>query len=408
MTSSHRPGHHPHLPQLQLPAPWVLAAALLAVAVNLRLPMAGVPPLVEPISRDLGLSNAAVGVLTTLPVLCMGLFAPVSTWLSSRLGAVESVLGAVVCLGAGSLARLWGTNVVVLYGATVVLGVGIAVAGALLPRLVKTLFPPERSGTVTGLYMLAMMGGATASAALAVPLAEWLGSWQASLASWSLLAIVGTLAWAPLALVTARHRSQMPRPPADHVRLPWRHPTALLLASYLAVQSWMFYSSLAWVSPTYVAAGWERRDAGYLLSAFSLAQLVTGLLGPVLADRVADRRRLLVPVAVLSTVGLVGLWLAPTAAPWVWVVVIGLGQGAAFSVGLVLLVDYAATPAASGRLTAMSFFISYTLASIGPFTMGAVRDLTGSFAGVWATLVTLMSLQLALAFFLRPGLAKTS
>jgi CP family cyanate transporter-like MFS transporter len=369
--------------------------------------MASVPPLVEPITRDLHLSNAAVGVLTTLPVLCMGLFAPAAQWLSMRLGAVTSVLGAVVCLGIGSFARLWGANVVVLYAGTFVLGVGIAVAGALLPRLVKTLFPPERSGTITGLYMLAMMGGATASAALAVPLADWLGSWQASLASWSVLALVGALAWAPFTLTARRHRAAAP-PVSERAGLPWRHPTAVLLAAYLAVQSWAFYSSLAWIPPTYVAAGWERRDAGYLLSAFSVAQLTTGLLGPVLADRVPDRRRLLVPVALLATVGLAGLWLAPTAAPWVWVVVIGLGQGAAFSVGLVLLVDYAATPAASGRLTAMCFFISYTLASIGPFAMGAIRDVTGGFPAVWAILVLLMAVQIALAAMLRPGLERTA
>ncbi|MGV1008866.1 MAG: CynX/NimT family MFS transporter [Dermatophilaceae bacterium] len=406
MTTQHG-GHHPHMPQIALPPQWVMAAAMLAVAVNLRVAMASVPPLVEPISSELHLSNAAVGVLTTLPVLCMGLFAPAAQWLSTRLGAVASVLYAVVCAGVGSLARLWGANVVVLYAATFVLGVGIAVAGALLPRLVKALFPPERSGTITGLYMLAMMGGASASAALAVPLADWLGTWRASLASWSVLALVGALAWAPFTLTAQRHRATA-APTDEHARLPWRHRTALLLAAYLAVQSWLFYSSLAWIPPTFVANGWARRDAGYLLSAFSLAQLTTGLLGPILADRVPDRRRLLVPVALLATAGLVGMWLAPTSAPWLWVVVIGLGQGAAFSLGLVLLVDYAATPAASGRLTAMCFFVSYTLASIGPFAMGAVRDATGSFPAVWMALVALMSVQIALASVLGPTLPKTS
>jgi CP family cyanate transporter-like MFS transporter len=76
-------------------------------------------------------------------------------------------------------------------------------------------------------------------------------------------------------------------------------------------------------------------------------------------------------------------------------------------VGLVLLVDYAATPAASGRLTAMCFFVSYTLASIGPFAMGAVRDVTGGFGAVWLVLVALMSVQIALASVLRPGLPRT-
>jgi cyanate permease len=65
-----------------------------------------------------------------------------------------------------------------------VYGVGIAIGGTLLPGLVKELFPPQRAGLVTGLYMFAMMGGATASSALAVPLRDRLGSWEGSLASW--------------------------------------------------------------------------------------------------------------------------------------------------------------------------------------------------------------------------------
>ena len=219
-----------HLPDIALPPTWVMAAVLVAVAANLRSAMASVPPLVEAITRDLGLSNAAAGALTTLPVLCMGVFAPAAQWLSARIGAVQSVLAATVCVGLGSFARLWGGNVAVLYAATFVAGVGIAVAGALLPRLVKTLFPPERSGTITGLYMFAMMGGATASAALAVPLADRLGSWQASLASWSILALVGAAAWAPFTLTSQREQHPeheraaevdgegRPRPPAGCCR----------------------------------------------------------------------------------------------------------------------------------------------------------------------------------------------
>lgn len=400
-----QPAHRHHVPEIALPPMWVMAAALLAVAANLRSVMAGVPPLVEAITRDLHLSNAAAGALTTLPVLCMGLFAPVAQWLGARIGPVQSVLVATVCVCVGTFARLWGSQVAILYAATFVAGVGIAVAGALLPRLVKALFPAERSGTITGLYMFAMMGGATASAALAVPLADRLGSWQASLASWSVLGVVGAAAWAPFTLTTQR-RLPAP-PPADRVALPWRHPTAVLLAAYLTVQSWEFYSSLAWVSPTYVAQGWARAQAGYLLSAFSLAQLVSGLLGPLLADRVRDRRVLLAPLAGLATAGMLGLLLAPAAAPWLWVVILGLGQGGAFSVGLVLLVDYAASPAASGRLTAMSFLVSYSLASVGPFAMGAVRDVSGGFAAVWAVLSAIMALQVTLAMLLRPGLART-
>jgi len=90
----------------------------------------------------------------------------------------------------------------------------------------------------------------------------------------------------------------------------------------------------------------------------------------------------------------------------VWVCVLGLGQGASFSLGLVLLVDYAETPAGSGRLAAMAFFMSYTIASFGPTVSGALRDLTGDFHVIWLVMAALMLVQMALAMQMRPGLPK--
>ncbi len=133
---------------------------------------------------------------------------------------------------------------------------------------------------------------------------------------------------------------------------------------------------------------------------------MSGLLGPALTDHVADRRVLLLVFSVLGLLGQAGLWLAPAGAPWLWAIVAGLGQGASFALGLVLMVDYSHTPAASSRLAGMAFLFSYTLASFGPATMGALRDLTDGFTAIWGTLTVLMLAQIGLAALLRPGLRK--
>jgi CP family cyanate transporter-like MFS transporter len=390
--------HRSHLPPTGL-----LALSLVAVAVNLRTAMASVPPLAQAIGDDLGLSNAALGALTTLPVLCMGVFAPAAQRIAGRLGAAAAIEGAIACLAVGLALRFAGGQVWALYAGTFVAGVGIAIGGTLLPGLVKELFPPQRSGLVTGLYMLAMMGGAGASSALAVPLQGWLGSWQASLGSWSILAAVGALAWIPVVVGHTRHRAANPTRLA-RVRLPWRRTTAWLVAAYLTIQSIEFYTTLAWLAPTFESRGWDPAHAGYLLSVFTAAQLVSGLVGPVLTDRIHDHRALLIGASALGLFGQAGLWLAPGAAPWGWALVLGLGQGASFALGLVLMVDYAATPAASARLAGMAFFFSYTLASLGPATMGALRDATGGFDVVWMVLTLLMLGQLAVSWLLRPTL----
>ena len=386
-----------------LPPLWVMVVALVAVAANLRIAITSLPPLIDVISEDLGLSHAAAGALTTLPVLCMGLFAPLASGIAHRMGAVAAVLAASAAIVAGTASRFFGDSVTVLYVGTFVAGMGIAIGGTLLPRLVKTFFPPERAGLVTGLYMLAMMGGATLSSAVSVPLADRLGSWQGALASWSVLALVGTLVWAPF---THRANPHHTRGEGGPGRLPWRHPTAWLVAAYLMLQSWCFYSMVAWLSPTYVEHGWRPSEAGFLLAVCSAAQIVSGILGPALSDRFTDVRVLVVPSALLSILGCLGVYALPLSTPWIWVIVMGLGQGASFALGLVLLVRYAASPAASGRLTGMAFLVSYGIASMGPLTMGLVRDVTGSLSPVWLILAALGVGQALISLRMRPGVAK--
>jgi len=81
----------------------------------------------------------------------------------------------------------------------------------------------------------------------------------------------------------------------------------------------------------------------------------------------------------------------------------GLGQGAGFALGLVKLVDYAPSPAASARLSALVFLFSYPLASLGPFVFGLVRDASDGFTLPYAMLLVAAVAQLSLVPRLRPG-----
>jgi CP family cyanate transporter-like MFS transporter len=381
-------------------SPALLAVTIFLVALNLRAALAALPPLVRTIQDDLGLSGAAAGLLTTLPVLCMGVFAPVSQAVARRVGREATVGWALVLLLVGQLLRLAGDVLPVLFASTLAVGIGIALAGTVLPGIVKQFFA-NRSGTMTGVYLLAMMVGAATASALAVPVADALGSWQESLALWSVLAVLGLAVWLPV----VRRVNDHDDPAASRTRapLPYRSRTTWLLAGYLALQSIGFYSQIAWIPPAYEAHGWTARDAGLLLSLWSIAQVVTGVGGPALADRVHDRRPLIAAAVGCSLVGLAGAAFAPEAAPVLWILLLAWGQGGGFALGLVKLVDYAPSPAASARLTALVFLVSYSTASLGPFLFGAVHDATDSFTAPFAALFVLTVVQLALVPRLRPG-----
>lgn len=375
----------------------LLVVGLFLVSLNLRAAMASVPPLLTRIQHDVGLGGAGAGLLTTLPVLCLGVFAPLAHRMAHRIGREAAVLVALGVLGAGLLLRRGG-SLLPLFGGTLLAGFGIAVLGVALPGVVREFFP-RRAGAATGVYMTGMALGASVAAAFAVPLSVLLGSWEASVASWSLLAAVGLAAWLPVAARANEHESAEESRPG---RLPWTSATAWLVSLYLGATSLLFFSELAWISPAYEARGWSGGDSGAVLAVFMLAQLVAGLTVPALADRVDDRRPWFLAVVGCVLLGLAALLAWPATWPWLFVAVLGFGQGGSFALGLVLLVDHARTPADSGRLSAMAFLVCYVLAAGGPTAVGALRDATGGFGWSWALLLALGVLQVPLVWQFSP------
>lgn len=82
--------------------------------------------------------------------------------------------------------------------------------------------------------------------------------------------------------------------------------------------------------------------------------------------------------------------------------ILGVGLGGGFALGLVLLVDHAHTPAVSGRLTAMSFLVSYGAAALSPMLLGALRDATGGYRLPFMVLIVAMIGALALVPYFTP------
>ncbi|GAB3596472.1 CynX/NimT family MFS transporter [Angustibacter peucedani] len=386
--------------------PGLMLVTVLLVALNLRLAITCVPPLVERIGDDLDLSRAWTGALTTLPVLSMGVFAPVAQRLAHRFGRETATAAAMTVLLVGSALRLGGEHVPLLYLGTLCAGFGIAVGGTIAPGIIKEHFP-DHVGLVTGGYMLSMMGGAAVASAVSVPLADAWDSWSASIGAWGLPAVAAVAVCWPVARAATARRRASEDPPEQRLPLPWRHPTGWLVATYMALQSWQFYSQLAWVAPFYESRGWTPTRAGLLLSVFSAAQVVSGVLGPVLAHRLPDRRPVLLASVTSVTVGVLGLLVAPEAAAWVWVALLGIGLGSGFAMGLVLFNDYSQTPAGSARLSAMVFLVSYSIAAAGPVVLGLLRDVTGSYTVPFVLLLVLLVPQGAAALLLHPRRART-
>ncbi len=364
----------------------LLALAVVLAAVNLRPALAAVGPVLTELRTDLGLSGGGAALLTALPVLCLGLLAPVAPALARRWG-VEPVIALVLAvLGVGLLARVTGGTALLFAGTALASG-AIAVANVLLPALVKRHFPAS-TGTMMGVYTMSLAGSAALAAGTTAPLAEAAGGWRTGLGAWALPAAVALLVWLPLA------RRRTPADPdaaagigAAALR---RDPLAWQVTVFFGMQSLTFYAVLAWLPTVYRDEGYSAVAAGAVLSGSALVQIPVTLLLPRLASQARAQWPHALGATVVTAVGLGGVLVAPTAAPWLWAALLGVGQGGAFAVALILVVLRSRTPADTAGLSAQAQSVGYVLAATGPLLVGAVHDGTGGWTLPLLLLIVLL------------------
>ena len=358
------------------PAP--ILAGLFFVALTLRPQIVGIGPLLPEIQDDLDTTHAVVGLLGTIPVLCMGLFAPPAAFLGARVGTRAAIAWSLLLIGVSGLGRALVPTAALVVLLTWPVGAGMGLAGALVPVSVKEHFPVRPAGP-TGLYTTGIQVGSAVSAAIAVPLAAWYGSWRASLAAFSIVTLLLAVVWLVLTRHEPAHERAVERPP----RLPWGSRVAWLLVALFALMASTYYGINSWVPDSYVERGWSTGTAGNLLAVLNLVAIPASFVVPWLSDRVGRRRAWLVGMATTFVVGTAGLVLLPSLA-YAWVVALGIASGGMFALVLTLPLDLEDEPGRVGALVGMMLGLGYTIGAISPVILGAVRDLTGSFtASLW-------------------------
>lgn len=349
---------------------------MVLLAMNLRPAAAAIGPLIHRIRADTGLSATGAGLLVALPVLCFGGLAPVAPIVARRVGTQRTLAGSLVLLTAGLVLRLV-PGFGFLFVGTVMAGAAIALGNVLLPVLVRRNFP-GRTGLMTGLYSTALIGMAALAAALAVPIANALGGgWRPGLAIWAVPAVVALGVWLfalrrPAAEGGVGGERIAGAGPLLHDRIAWA------LTLFFAIQSAGFYATLAWLPSIFKSHGASEAQAGVLLGVSLVVGVGTALTVPALAARARDQRALVVTFASCAALGWVGILLAPMSAPYLWTVLLGLGQNALFPLALTLIVLRGGTVTSTAGLSTLVQTVGYLLAAFVPLGIGALHDGTGS------------------------------
>ncbi|MFI1969871.1 MFS transporter [Streptomyces cinnamoneus] len=384
--------------------PAFVMLGIVLASLNMRAALSGVSPLMSEISDHFHLAAAASSLLTTIPLVFMGLGSIAAPRLARRWGTEAVLCGALVLLCGGILLRV-APPVVALFVGCALVGTAIALLNVLMPGLVKRDFP-DRAASMTALYSTTLILGATGAAASSVPLENALGGWQGSLASWALLAAVAALAWLPQAVVTRRavrhdRTSAAPRAGAgegDGPRLT-RSPLAWQVTLMMGTQSLVAYVCIAWMPTIFTDHGMSKNQAGLVYAFYTLVQMAGSFVAPLLAGRMRDQRVPAVGVVVLMAAGITGLLVAPVAGAWLWATLMGVAQGGLLGLALTFMVLRTRDAHTASRLSGMAQTWGYLLASVGPFAIGWVYGETGG----WTLPISLLLVACGALLFLGLG-----
>lgn len=377
----------------------LLVVAVLLIAANLRPAVTGLGPVLDQIRLSLHVSPGFLSVLTALPAVCFGLAGFLAPVLARQVGLGRALGVAVALITAGLGVRVLDGPVVLLAGSLVACA-GIAVCNVLIPVVIRESFP-HRIGLLTGLYTGVLQGVAALGSILTPVLDVDLGGWRPALSSWGALAALALFCWLLAARPGARadvSAEGLPTPSPTSVRHLARSRLAWAVTAYFGLQAMFAYAVMGWVPQVLMAAGVGRGTAGVMAGIMSLLGVPLSLLVVPVASRARSQSAWLAGITSIGVCGVLGLLIAPGAAPWLWSVLAGIGMGV-FALAIALISLRTANADDTRALSTMTQGVGYLVASLGPLVVGVLHGMTGGWTASMAFLLVGLLIQMVVGLF---------
>ncbi|WP_406711033.1 CynX/NimT family MFS transporter [Streptomyces edwardsiae] len=372
----------------------LLVLGIVLAALNLRPAITSLGALLEEVRDGLGMSSSVAGLLTSVPPLCFAVFGVTAPRLARRFGAGAVVCAGMAAIGTGLLIRPYVGGTAAFLAATALTLMGIAVSNVLMPVIVKRRFP-DRVGSMTGLYSMALALGTASAAAVTVPLTGALGgNWRSGLAVWAALAAVAVLPWLTFARAREPEQERDTRAGAP-VRLRiTRSRTAWALAVFFGLQATAAYITMGWMAQIFRDSGVPAGKAGLLLAVTMVMGVPLAFVIPRLATRLPHQGPIVLALGVSGLIGYAGLYLAPAEGAWAWAVLLGIAN-CAFPLALTMVGMRARTGAGVAQLSAFAQSTGYLISIPGPLLVGVLYQHSGGWGLPIALMAALMIPQTA-------------
>ncbi|WP_179232472.1 CynX/NimT family MFS transporter [Streptomyces sp. CS159] len=383
----------------------LLIIGIVLAAMNLRPAITSLGALLEEVRDGLGMSGSVAGLLTSVPPLCFAVFGVTAPRLARRFGPGAVVCAGMVAITAGLLIRPYIGGTGGFLAATALALMGIAVSNVLMPVIVKRYFP-DRVGSMTGLYSMALAFGTSVAAAATVPVTNALGGhWQPGLAVWAVLPALAVLPWIPFvrnrkaptsaAPASTAQAATSPRPeggqsaekPAEQPPLRiTRSRTAWALAVFFGLQATAAYITMGWMAQIFRDSGVSAGTAGLLLAVIMVMGVPLAFVIPRVATRLPHQGPIVLVLGVCGLAGYAGLYFAPVGGAWAWALLLGVSN-CAFPLALTMVGMRARTGAGVAQLSAFAQSTGYLISIPGPLLVGVLYQHSGG----WGLPIALMS-----------------
>ncbi|MCW4465466.1 MFS transporter [Glutamicibacter sp. MNS18] len=376
----------------------LLVVAMILAAINLRPAVTSLGALLDPVIEGLGMNGFIAGMLTGVPPLCFALLGPLAPRLAGKRGPELVVIGAIGAIMTGILLRSAAPMTWVFLLCTALALAGIAVGNILMPVLVKRWFP-QKIGLVTGTYTTAVALGAASVAGAAVPLTGALGgNWRLGLGVWAIPAAVALVLWIVIYFglrtqIAVRQQPVATLPGRAAALGPMRkNPTAWWVAIFFGTQSSAAYIFMGWAPKIFTDFGVDPGYAGALLAVILGVGVPLSFIMPALAARFTNQGPLVWVTGSAGILAVAGLLSFPAQGALLWAILLGVA-GANFPLALTMIGLKAHTAAGVAKLSAFGQSVGYLIAFPGPFAVGALHEITGSWVAPICLLGALMVAQ---------------
>jgi CP family cyanate transporter-like MFS transporter len=347
--------------------------ALLVVAGCVRAPITSIGPQINEIRDNQNLGIVQFSFLTAIPVICFALAAPLpSLRVFRKIKTEQLIVFALLALAAATIFRTLGSNSL-LFGATVVLGISIAILNIVTPALVRRDYP-KKITTVMPIYSAVLSLMASLGAGLSIPIASYFGdNWKIGISVWAIPALLAAIIWIPL----LRKAKPMPDAHENHFKELLRSEKAWLVSIYMGVQSANFYTQVAWMPKILIDKDYSAAEAGALFGLSTLCGFALTLILPMVFSRGEDLKLAILATSIPGIAGFLLLNYSSNAWTIPALLLISTTH-AALPLALGLIAIKSPSVGATSHLSSMAQGIGYCIAAVFPVLIGYTYEVSNS------------------------------